>query len=70
MQPLETTGIVRRTIEEPEGLAVSFYNHDGYFRVPPSDHSAALTQKILEVEQTKQEIAFTFDQALHILKIM
>jgi hypothetical protein len=70
MQPLESTGIVRRTIEEAEGLAVSFYNHDGYFRVPPSDHSAALTQKVLEAEQAKQEIAFTFDRHLNILKIV
>ena len=64
---MESKDVVRRTIEEDGKLLVSFHRHDGYFRVP---HSAKeLKQRILQAERDREEISFSFDRDLNILKI-
>ncbi len=70
MQTIESKGIVRRTIEEKEGLLVSFINHDGYFLLPPSEEADDLKKKILQSQEDKKEISFVFDKKLTILKVL
>lgn len=65
MKTLESKGIVRRVVEEDGEFLVSFPGHDGYFNVP----DAVLKQKILEAQEQKKEIAFTYDRELTILEI-
>jgi hypothetical protein len=64
---MESKDVVRRTIEEDGKLLVSFRTHDGYFRVPNS--AKQLKQRILRAERDQEEISFTFDRDLNILKI-
>jgi hypothetical protein len=67
---MESKGVVRRIIEEEEGVSVSFFEHDGYFRIPPSGQMAEIKQKIFESAQNKTEIAFVHDKPLNILRIL
>ncbi len=61
---MESRDIVRRTIEEDGKLLVSFHKHDGYFRA-----SGSIKERILKAERDKEEISFSFDRELNILKI-
>jgi hypothetical protein len=70
MQTMESKGVVRRIIEEEEGVSVSFFEHDGYFRISPSGQMAEIKQKIFESAQNKTEIAFVHDKTLNILRIV
>jgi hypothetical protein len=69
MDTLESKGVVRRIIEEKDTLLVSFPNHDGYFRVTDSASAPPLKERIFKAQQAKEEISFTFDKKLNILKI-
>ncbi len=65
MKPLESKGVVRGTLKEDGTLLVSFFNHDGYFRATwPS-----LKERIRRAERDKEEISFSFDRELNILKV-
>ena len=66
---MESKGIVRRIIEESGALLVSFPNHDGYFRVPESADMPEMRQRLLKAKRDNEEISFTFDKMLNILKI-
>jgi hypothetical protein len=44
--------------------SVSFPNHDGYFRADEQ----ALKEGLLKAQRDKEEISFTFDRELNILK--
>lgn len=69
MKTLESKGTIRRVIERENEFLVSFPNHDGYFKVPPSAQAGALKEKILTAQKGNQEISFTYDADLNILKI-
>jgi hypothetical protein len=67
MDTVESKGTIRRIIEEGGTLLVSFPNHDGYFRV--TDQAPGLKERILKAQQNREEISFTFDNKLNILKV-
>lgn len=69
METLKSHDAVRGIIEEDGALLVSFWSHDGYFRVLDSANKAALTERILKALRDKEEISFTFDKELNILEI-
>jgi len=69
MDTLESKGVIRRIIEEDGTLLVSFPNHDGYFRVSDSARMPELKEQILKAHRDNEEISFTFDKNLNILKI-
>ena len=67
MDTVESKGTIRRIIEEGGTLLVSFPNHDGYFWV--TDQAPGLKERILKAQQNREEISFTFDNKLNILKV-
>ena len=69
MNTVESKGIVRRVIEEDGEFLVSFPNHDGYFKIPPSAQAPELRKKILDAKAGQREITFVFDKDLNILRI-
>ena len=69
MDTLESKGVIRRIIEEDGTLLISFPNHDGYFLVSDSARMPELKERILKAQLDNEEISFTFDKDLKILKI-
>ena len=63
----ESSGVVRRILDEDGRSFISFTNHDGYFELPAGD--AALRGKAREALDTKREIAFSFNREAKILFI-
>jgi hypothetical protein len=70
MNTAESKSIVRSAAEEEGEFLVSFFNHDGYFTVPPSAQAAELRKKILSAKDSKKEISFVYDRDLKILKVL
>ncbi|MCE9508066.1 MAG: hypothetical protein K8R48_07115 [Alphaproteobacteria bacterium] len=70
MNTAESKSIVRSAAEEDGEFLVSFFDHDGYFTVPPSAQAAELRKKILGAKKDGREIAFTYDRDLNILKVL
>ena len=64
---IESSGVVRRIVEEDGIEFVSFRNHDGYFQLPAGD--AAAREKAVQSRDLNREIAFTFNKEAKILSV-
>ncbi|TAL39511.1 MAG: hypothetical protein EPN97_02295 [Alphaproteobacteria bacterium] len=62
---IESSGVVRRIVEEDGVEFVSFRNHDGYFQLPAGD--AAAREKVVQSRDLNREISFAFNKEAKIL---
>lgn len=62
---IESSGVVRRIVEEDGVEFVSFKNHDGYFQLPVGDASAR--EKAVQSRDLNREISFAFNKEAKLL---
>lgn len=72
MTPLLESADTVRQISDREGgeIAVSFFNHDGYFRIPDRPGREAMRVRLAESRDMKQDIRFSYDRDLNIVAIL
>ncbi len=70
MTTAQSTSAVQRIRQEDNKFLVSFSMHSGYFKVPESPLMPEMKERLLKAQKNNEEITFTFDKDLNILKVL